>query len=67
MRLISRLVLNHTLVDSRERRVGMGSGEIIRWRSELQVDGMVEWVPAFGDLCITTETHSDNGVGRLLP
>ena len=23
--------------------------------------------PAFGDLCITTETHSDSGVGRLLP
>ena len=53
MRLISTLVLNQVLVDSRERRVGMESGEIIRWRSELQVDGMVEWVPAFGDLCIT--------------
>ena len=25
------------------------------------------WVPASGDLCITTETHSDSGVGRLLP
>ena len=25
------------------------------------------WVPACGDLCITTETHSDSGVGRLLP
>ena len=25
------------------------------------------WVPVCGDLCITTETHSDSGVGRLLP
>ena len=25
------------------------------------------WVPASGDLCITTETHSYSGVGRLLP
>ena len=42
-------------VDSRIRgkTEGVGSGEIIRWCSELQVDGMVEWVPASGDLCIT--------------
>ena len=24
------------------------------------------WVPACGDLCVTTKTHSDSGVGRLL-
>ncbi len=42
-------------MDSRIRgkTEGVGSGEIIRWCSELQVDGMVEWVPASGDFCIT--------------
>ena len=49
------------------KREGMGPRPCLHGGQALRRHSRGGWVPASGDLCITTETHSYSGVGRLLP
>ena len=42
-----------------------GRGRFANRPYQMVVILMGRWVPAYGDLCITTETHADSGLGLL--